>query len=156
MKISNFIKSQKAFTLIELLVVVAVIGMMSVIGVASFISYNKNQTLQQAVSDFVNTLNTAKSKAYSQTKTSSCSGSLDGYSVRIVNNSYSLYIVCSGVSSQLTTPPVLANITIAPNENIFFQVITGGVTGNGNVVFTQVGGNSKTVKISSVGVITAQ
>jgi prepilin-type N-terminal cleavage/methylation domain-containing protein len=149
-------KFQKGFTIIELLLVIALIGMVSAIGISTFIGYSRAQSLQQAAADFAGTLNTAKSKAYSQVNACN-SGALDGYSVITAANSYSLYIVCSGVSTRLTNPPTLTNITIAPARTVFFPVLSGGASGvaaNGTSFIFSMSGLTKTVIVNTAGIIT--
>jgi prepilin-type N-terminal cleavage/methylation domain-containing protein len=158
MKINNPSNLQKGFTLIELLLVIAVIGMMSSVGIVTFINYSKSQALQQAVLDFASTLNTAKSKSYAQAKPASCNGSLNGYNVVTTATSYSLNVVCSGGTVNVATT-TLSGIAIAPAKTIFFQVTTGGVIGSGvgaaGISFTQ-GSSIKKVIISPAGVISIQ
>ena len=157
MKITRLILTQKGFTLLELLLVMVVIAAIAGIGVTTFNSYSKNQAFSQAVFDFVNTLNTAKARAYSQVVPSGCI-SLEAYSVSFTSNSYSMNVVCSGVSTVVKTtnfPGSAISITTTP-RTITFSVLTGGVIGNGSVVFSGYGGAyTKTVNISPVGVISA-
>ena len=134
--------------------------MISVIGISTFIGYSRNNALSQATSDFVNGLNTVKSKAYSQVKPvaiASCvNGELDGYGVKWTTaSSYALIVRCSGVDTTLPLSTVtLKNITLAPaSRTIFFRVYTGGVLGVGDVTISNTFGNSKTVNVSSAGVI---
>src|ERR1035437_7326877 len=85
-------KSQQGFTLIELIVVFTVIAILSTIGTVSLVSYSRTQTLNQATSDLVQTLNTAKSLSASQLKTLNKNGktwqcldvqALSGYGIYI-------------------------------------------------------------------------
>jgi prepilin-type N-terminal cleavage/methylation domain-containing protein len=162
MKRNNLLKVPSGFTLIELLIIIAVIGMLSSLGVSSFIGYSRSQTLSQATANFVNTLNTAKSKAYSQVKPdllAACSGNntLNGYIVSLTSNSYLLNVSCSGGPPSTLSTTSLGNITITPApKTIFFQVLTGGVVGDGKVTITDSYGKSKTVTISPIGVIKVQ
>ncbi len=164
--ISNFkfqISNLRGFTLIELIVVFSVIAVLSTIGVASFVSYSRAQTLKQATNDFITVLNTAKSRASAQVKPSSqCLSSrvLQGYSVtvNISGRAYSLNIICSGVTTVLSTLTLPTGVTFnsatatppTTTTNIVFSVLTGGVTGTGDVVLNAYGA-TKTVTINSVG-----
>lgn len=162
MRIQKLFLSSSGFTLLELLVVIMVIGAVAMLGVSSFANYSRDQRFNQAVLTFVNTLNTAKSKAYAQDKQTSfaeCAANraLNGYSVSFNANSYSLLINCSGGSRTLSTVSLTAfstSITTAP-RTVSFKVLTGAVSGSGNIVFTSSGKN-KTVNITPVGVITVQ
>ncbi len=156
-------KQKKGFTLIELIVVFSVIAILSTIGVASFVSYSRAQTLQQATNDFVNVLNTAKARSVSQIKPSQCNSAstLDGYVVivNIAGNSYTLNVICSGTTTPLSQPFTLpANVSfnsatgIPPTTttSILFSVLTGGVIGTGNIVLSSYG-QTKTATVTSVG-----
>jgi prepilin-type N-terminal cleavage/methylation domain-containing protein len=155
-------KLQKGFTLIELLLVIALIGMVSTIGISTFIGYSRAQALQQAASDFANTLNTAKSKAYAQVNACG-SGSLDGYSVVFVTAaSYHLKVRCSGVENELT--PVVkgdlqSGVSVNPRPTVFFPVLTGGaggVSASGTTFAFTLNGITKNVIVNSAGVIIMQ
>lgn len=164
--ISNFklhISNLRGFTLIELIVVFSVIAVLSTIGVASFVSYSRAQTLQQATNDFITVLNTAKARASAQVKPSpTCisTSALQGYSVtvNIVARTYSLNVICSGTTTAISTSTLPTNVSfnsaagIPPTTttNVRFSVLTGGVTGTGNVVLSSYGA-TKTVTINSVG-----
>lgn len=108
--------NQLGFTLIELIVVFSIIAVLSLIGVAAFVSYGRMATLQSASSDLSSMLLTAKSRADSQVKPSSaqipqCNGQtvLDGYKVVLcptatsnvicdTKNSYVLGVACGSSS----------------------------------------------------------
>ena len=149
--IINNLKSAKGFTLLELIVVFTVIAILSTMGIASFVSYSRNQTLVQAGSDLENTITLARSRALSQVVPAVCSGQvLNGYQVDIntLNNSYTLSVICLGTHSiQATTLP--ANITFSSQttaSSIFYPVISSGATGgNTKIVLT---GYSKTFTIT--------
>lgn len=161
--------NQKGFTMIELIVVFSVMAVLSTVGIASFVDYSRSQALQQATNDLVNVLNTAKSRAISQIKPSvaACNtGTLTGYRV-IINdpsiNKYTLYAVCSGslVSPLTTSLPTNVSFNSAAGSppttatNIYFSVLTGGVSGSGDIVLSSFS-KTKTVNISPVGGISVQ
>src|SRR3989339_1053168 len=73
----------RGFTLIELVVVFSIIAIISTIGIISFSNYNKIQQLNQAVSDTVNLLNSAKSNSLSQIKPEACDPTYELYGYRI-------------------------------------------------------------------------
>ncbi len=173
MKITRFILAQKGFTLLELLLVMVVIAAVAGIGVTTFNSYSKNQAFSQAVFNFVNTLNTAKARAYSQVKPDSipaCNGSatLDGYYVipDLVPpyRNYFLGVQCSGGRAMISQFTLPAEISFQPTSGtppsttteIFFHVLTGGVSGPGVIVLTDSSGLIKKVTVSNVGVISVK
>ncbi|MDO8658020.1 MAG: prepilin-type N-terminal cleavage/methylation domain-containing protein [Candidatus Levybacteria bacterium] len=126
------LKIENGFTLIELILVFSMIGIISVFGIASFISYNKSQTLNTAVSDVTAMLNLAKSRASSQFKPTggNCdSRPLDGYQVVFTTTTYSLNAIC-GVSFDPLTNPAK---TLPPpfrfdaGRTFLFHTLSGGV-----------------------------
>lgn len=158
--------NNKGFTIIELIVVFSVIAILSTIGVASFVSYSRSQTLVQATNDFVNILNTAKARSAAQIKPSQCNSAstLDGYgvSVNIVPRTYVLNVICSGITTTLSTLTLPVNVSFnsatgnppTTTTSIFFSVLTGGVTGAGNVVLSYPSDSGilpKTVTVTPVG-----
>lgn len=159
------LRNSKGFTLIELIVVFSVIATLSVVGIASFVSYSRAQTLQQATNDFIGVLNSAKARSASQVKpTPTCpsSSTLQGYSVTVTltgnANTYALNVICSGVTTIISTHTLPNGVTFnlatssppTTTTNIRFSILTGGVTGTGNVVLYSYG-STKTVTINSVG-----
>lgn len=151
----------KGFTLIELIVVFGTIAFISTIGIASYVNYSQSQSIQAATQDLVTTIQLAKSRANSQVKPplSYCQGQLDGYSVviSILNNQYSLGVVCGGNAPYpLSTTKLPNNIRFdqatTSVTKLFFAIITGAVEGNGIIAIT---GYSKTkcITIDSVGIM---
>ncbi len=70
---------QSGFTLIELMVVFSLIVILSSVGIASFVEYNHTEQVNVAASDFRSMLYTARSRAFSQLRDSSCySGTFTG------------------------------------------------------------------------------
>jgi prepilin-type N-terminal cleavage/methylation domain-containing protein len=147
-------KSQPGFTLIELIVVITVMAILSTIGVVSFVGYSQAQTLNQATSDLVQTLNTAKSLSASQLKTLSKNGkqwqcltyqTLNGYGVEIntTNASHEYYVlymqcVAGGIDYDYPDPSSItdwrtnlpSDVLFGPATNVadvFFPILSGGV-----------------------------
>ena len=172
----KILSNKKGFTLIELIVVFTVMAILATIGTVSLVSYSRTQTLNQATSDLVQTLNTAKSLSAVQVKTLNKNGktltqcqnqNLSGYGVTISANvsskqySYSLYIACmntSGILSKYTSiemqTKLPGDVIIDPptNMDVFFPVLSGGITatdGNSVVLKSVYSGiSSKTIRFS--------
>jgi prepilin-type N-terminal cleavage/methylation domain-containing protein len=153
-KPANFqfkIISQKGFTLIEVLVVVAVIASLAGLSIATFGNYTKSQVFKQAYNNFLNVLNTAKSRSSSQDKPLSiaqCAATgavLNGYSVTldktVTPNTYSLNVKCSNTTVVLpgySQLPLPAGVTFGGSSltSVFFPVITGGAVLNNSGLTT--------------------
>ncbi len=159
------------FTLIELVVAFSVIALLSTVGIASFVNYSRSQALTVSAKDLVNVLNLAKSRSLSQVLASpQCSGqSLIGYEVRLcgfstatclLGGNYELDVVCSGnFVSSIETKKLPVNISFdtvkTTTTSFIFPVLTGGVrmNGNGTIVLSGYYGQTKTITVTSSGVI---
>lgn len=129
---SGQLSTPRGFTLIELILVFSMIGIISIFGIASFISYNKSQTLNTAVSDVTAMLNLAKSRASSQFKPTggNCdSRPLDGYQVVFTTTTYSLNAICGGSVDSLTNPAKTLSqpFTFDASRTFLFHSLSGGV-----------------------------
>lgn len=145
----------RGFTLIELIVVFSTIAFLSTVGIVSYVSYSQSQSVEAEVQKLITTITLAKSRAASQVKPPVCVGQLDGYSVKIENaNQYSINVVCEGISYPLQTITLPNNIKFTDDslsKTVFFAVITGSVSGDGN--FAIKGYNQdKCITIDSVGI----
>lgn len=108
--------NQLGFTLIEIIIVFSIIAILSLIGVASFVTYGRVASLQSATSDLSSVLLVAKSRAASQVKPASsqipqCNDqtTLNGYKVVLcptassnvicdIDNSYVMGVICASSS----------------------------------------------------------
>lgn len=154
--LQSSIINSAGFTLLELIIVFTVIALLSTIGIASFVSYSRNQTLVQAAANLENTLNLAKSQSLSQVKPAVCSGqALNGYQVDLntLNNSYTLSVIClSSHSIQQTFLP--GNITFSSQttaSSIFYPIISSGATGGGTKIVLTGYGKTFTITIDDNG-----
>ena len=114
------------FTLIELIVVISVAAVISVIGIAAFVSYNQTQSLNTTAADIANMFSVAKSRAASGVKptTGPCfTQTLDGYRISItIPRTYKLDAVCpSGISNILTSilPSTISLVLMRPFPLLF-------------------------------------
>lgn len=81
--------TQNGFTLIELLVVFVLIGVLTGTGIAGFVSYNRQQALEQAALDIELGIDQAKQLAVSRVKPTGFSGPLDRFRITFCNESAS-------------------------------------------------------------------
>lgn len=142
----------KGFTLIELIIVFTVLAILSVGGIAAFVSYSQTQSLSNDRENIINILNLAKANTTSQLKptlSGVCSGTLEGYSVIFTTsganaNTYNLYVRCT---ENTASPPLVREIKINNTpyklsrgitfitsgtnpmnvSSVFFTVLTGGI-----------------------------
>ncbi len=146
MKIKNlkFKISSSGFTLIELIIVISITAVLSVVGIASFVAFSRATALSNAVADVSTTLQTAKSRAQSQSKpktTFSDSCNLSGYEVKILTDKrYSIAPLCSDDSNldplsgyPKTLPPEICFEDVITPSSVKFYVLTGNIIGAGNI-----------------------
>lgn len=104
-KLKLFNKQNLGFTLVELIVVLAVIAVLSSIGIASFVESSRNASLQTAQDKIVSMLEVAKSRSNSQTAPTtpgSCQGSIRGYGVVFAtSNTVCIAVICSDYPTTL-------------------------------------------------------
>lgn len=151
LRIQNNPRKQEGFTLIELIVAFTIIAILSVISVAAYVSFSRNQAVDNEVNQLVSVLNLAKSKAQSQVKPSSCATSpgptnqaLTEYQVVIdqSNSRYKLVAICAGSpidipieGSSIIYHKFPSQITVNTNNTISFNVLSGVAT-SGTITLT--------------------
>lgn len=153
------------FTLIELMVAFTVISILSTVGLAAFVNFSKSQSVKQAASDLTVAIESARSRAISQTipagVPNGCPG-FSGYSVNVdvYANTYVTNIICTGNNPQafpLSAPiPLPSGVMFAQSttdtsaRSIVFSVLTDGVSGFGSIGITG-SGQSACISINSAG-----
>lgn len=150
----------KGFTLIELIVVIAVTAVLSIVGIAAFVTYSQTQALTTSVQDVASVLNVAKSRAQSQVKPQvgpCASGILDGYKVTVTSNTtYELSAVCGGNDFQIAEQKKTLgkNVTFSSpvGSAFFFRVLSGSVEGAPEVAVSAYG-KTKAITVNSSGKI---
>ncbi|HZQ29663.1 MAG TPA: prepilin-type N-terminal cleavage/methylation domain-containing protein [Patescibacteria group bacterium] len=145
------------FTLLEIIIVFAVIAILSAIGIVSFVSYSRVQSLQTSASTLSSTLSLARSRAISQAKPTQCGTQiLNGYKVLLntASNSYELDAICSNFSYVIQTQKLPANISFdvlkTTSTSFYFPVIVNGVIGAGTIYLNGYG-NTKAIVVDSTG-----
>ncbi len=157
------IRSSLGFTLLEILVVFSVIGILTGIGFASFVSYSRKQSLDQAAQDLKTAIDQARFNSVSRVKPSSCGTNvLDIY--RLVtctnatpsdpatpnacvnpNNLYEMYAFCGSyinVASKARASNILTSIAAASSGEcgtdriIRFYTLTGFDINSCRIVLT--------------------
>lgn len=167
----GLLKSGAGFTLIEIIVVFSIISVVSSIGIASFVTYSKTQAFNSVVSDFTNTLSLAKSRAQSQVKPSSCSGTFDGYQMALcklspsdclpadADKDFALSVVCDGILVSPAYGKILPNginidrLSPSLSYSLLFHALSGGVNQEGQVKI-EGNGYCKVVNISTTSAVT--
>ncbi len=152
------LSSGAGFTLVELIVVLSVAAVISLVGIAAFVSYNQTQSLNTAAADIANMFNLAKSRAASGVKPTSCSSSqsLNGYQIliNIANKTYELNAICPPVTVLIlrnTLPNPIVFFSADPTTYLF-PVLAGGLIANGARTIVLTGfGKTKSITVDSLG-----
>lgn len=166
--ITKALSRSSGFTLIELLVVISVMAIIGTISLASFGNFNRSSSLKQTAAQLASFLSDAKSRSLSQLKPSSCTGSLDGYTVDFCLatggsctsvDSYVLSTLCSGTKTTITTKklPSAVHFTSSgtTSQSYTFATLTGGVNGAGTLAISGYGSTAKVI-VSPAGAISVQ
>lgn len=146
--------SSHGFTLIELLIAMALLSLLSGIGLVKYNAYNQQQVVIQVAGDLKNNLRFIQSKALSEEK--DCLGALEGYEVTFGALYYRYRSRCSGGIYGLYKTynlPSPVQITAAPNS-LFFRILAQGVLINGASQIDISGyGRTESVTVSAIGQI---
>jgi prepilin-type N-terminal cleavage/methylation domain-containing protein len=140
------------FTLIEALIAIAIISVLSAIGVNNMIAFQKDARLESFASEFESTLKTAKNKSVNAEVLSGVSvedTDTPTWGVKVDSDKYSLMFeyMSSGtsISTDIETYPVVSGNSILPIMQTNFERLTGKTTPT--CFSLQVSGYSKELKV---------
>lgn len=115
---------QKGFTLIELIIVFSVMVVLSSIGIASFVIYSHSQSIDTTIKDVRTALFTARSRALSQLRDSSCfSNGFTGQGYEL--KGYQVVMCCS------FGPLCQIQVCNTPSNSYEIQAVYGYANGSG-------------------------
>lgn len=146
-----YFKAKKGFTLVELLVVIAVISILTALGLSSFGTYSSSQTFGTGVSEFTNFLSITRSKSISQVKPAACGSgdTLEGYKVVITpsGSDYTQEVACGGRSIVISSKKLPNQVTFVSGSSadVLYDVSSGTVLSPGSI---GIRGFGKTVTIN--------
>jgi prepilin-type N-terminal cleavage/methylation domain-containing protein len=134
-------KKSLAFTLIEMMVAVAVMGILTAVGVVSYRQFNEKQKVVVAGKEVIALLRDSQKKAKSGDRPVECDSPyrvLDGYKmiVYVSTSQVDIVAMCRGLD-------VVTNTVLLTNDTVFsaggeyiFNVLSGGVEGAGVISVT--------------------
>lgn len=163
---------KKGFTLLELLIVFSIIAMISTIGIASFVSYSRQQTLNTTIFNIKNFLYTARSNALNgEKKDCPISQALVGYAVLFCcsgsscpiclgTNNYEMDLLCTPDGGVTVDPfleeskkyPIGLTLSSFTKAQYIFYPLSGGVNNAGSLTFSAFDKN-QTISITQIGII---
>jgi prepilin-type N-terminal cleavage/methylation domain-containing protein len=133
------LKNKQAFTLIELLVVVAIISVLTSIGISAYTAFNEKQILNKTVEELKTNLRLVQAKAVNNEKPQSCCGSdpLYGWKVNFDNSPPTYYCSCDDGTTNCTSDErEIVSLDYNRDGSDDFAVTTSG----GIVTFYALGG----------------
>jgi len=142
------------FTLVELLVVISIVGILSAVGLASYINFSRNQLVAQAARKIAQDLRLAQSLASNNQKPETCSSTLVSYtfSINQTLKKYFIYANCGGDPIEVKTDSVPTVLSLGGTTLVKFKVLRQGVetTGGDSIFVTGFSGSrSKEIKINA-------
>jgi len=152
-------KAKKGFTLTELLVVISLTGILSAVGLASYISFNRRETVIQSSRKIVQDLRLAQSLAINNQKPADCGDEdiLKGYIFKInQGGSYQILAECTNHDPfTVKTDSIPSNLALSGFSQIKFKVLRGGIEFSGGQSLTISGFNQvNVITVGSGGEIT--
>ncbi|MBU2577211.1 prepilin-type N-terminal cleavage/methylation domain-containing protein [Patescibacteria group bacterium] len=142
------------FTLVELLIVISVTAIVTAIGIASYVDFNRAQIVNQAAKKIVQDLRMAQSLATNNQKTPGCSGTLNDYTFERNGLSYSIKINCSPNYTETVKTGNVSGVALSGFTIAKFKVLRQGVVmTEGNNLTVAGFGKSKMVVVEPGGAI---
>lgn len=143
------------FTLVELLIVISITAIVTTVGIASYIDFNRAQIVNQAAKKIVQDLRMAQSLATNNQKTPGCLGTINNYTFTRSGLSYSISINCEGPAyTETVKTGSVAGVGLSGFTAAKFKVLRQGVVMTGRSNLTVSGfGKTKTISVDPAGAI---
>jgi prepilin-type N-terminal cleavage/methylation domain-containing protein len=135
-------KKKAGFTLVELLISISIVGLISAIGLASYIDYNRNQIVVQEAKKVVQDLRLAQSLALNNQKPEGCGqATLDGYAFRLLDDdpegyNYEILALCGEDEVSYKRGAIAENLAISGPSEVKFKVLRQGIEFTGGSTIT--------------------
>ena len=122
--------NKKAFSLIEIIITVAIISVITAVGITSYTSFQQTQIAQTSVQELKNNLRKYQIKALAVEKSTSCPDEYSFYGIQanFAADSYSFTALCTNGSSEVKESFSLPdNIVIQSTGSLIFKPLSGGI-----------------------------
>lgn len=119
---------KSGFTLIELLIALAIVSLIMAVGVVQYRDFARRQVVASVVRGVLSDLRYAQSSTDSGKKPTGCTGTLQGYSLKVNAGSYDVYATCGSTDYPVKTVNFPTGISISnpnPNPVTFIPVSKG-------------------------------
>lgn len=142
------------FTLVELLIVISIIGILSAVGLASYVNFSRNQLVAQAARKIAQDLRLAQSLASNNQKPESCPSILLSYTFFIDQGQkkYFIYANCGGDQIEVKKDSIPGVLVLEGVTAVQFKVLRQGVVttpSGSNSIFVAGFGRRKKIKIDA-------
>ena len=139
----KFHKKLRAFTLIEMMVAVTVMGIITVVGVASYRQFNERQKVVTAGKEVITLLRDTQKKAKSGERPTECDTPyrvLDGYKMRVTvaTSQVDIIAMCRGLDVITDTVLLTNDAIFSAGGEYIFNGLSGGVDGAGVITVTDI------------------
>lgn len=151
MKISFY---QRGITAIEILLVVSILVVIAIVTVPSFVSFRKNQALQNTTNSVVSLLQEARAKTLGSYNNTFYSVYVDTSSATLFTGGTYSSVDTTNKTTPFESPVVLQSTTLlGGGAQVSFDRLKGTTAQSGTIVVGIPGGASKTISVSASGVI---
>jgi len=149
-------KRNFGFTLLEILVAISIIVLLSSLGLASYVKFNRRQIVEQSTAKIVSELRLAQSFAANQQKPESGCLTLNGYFFNVDDDGVSYWISpdCSPLLVEKTKEGLVSGVIMTGFSKIEFNVLGRGVKffdGKTQLTVSNGAGYSKTISVGEAG-----
>lgn len=156
---------RRGYTLIEILVALTIIGLLFIGGYTGYREYARRQILTNAALDLKNNLTLFRQKALSGDSSTACTvidpnNNLLGYQVVFAASTYTVSPICAVTDAaasftQIYTLPQSVTISVTGLSGAlkYYTVSGTNVTSNVTITLTHVTGSTKTLTLTSSGVV---
>lgn len=150
----KILSSQRGISAIEILIVIFVLGIIIATTVPALVSFRKNQSIQNTTNSIVSLLQEARTKTLASYNNTFYSVYFDTNSAVLFTGGTYSAVDTSNKVVPYETPVTLQSVTVAGGgSKVSFDRLKGTTSQSGTIVVGTADGVSKTITVSSSGVV---